>query len=247
MHIDETRYYREADGNLLKLDIIRESDPLNPRTEWDNVATMVCFPRKYTLGDVKTLPEGKTDVIPHTNVRYDNSSDGAQAFVEWAKKELKAGNLVIASLELYDHSGITMKIHDWGDSAFGAGRTGWDSWIVGWCFITKDRAYEELAIKDGEDWTVKAKEHIEGEVKTYDDYLTNEVYRFTLSRFSSYRVVENGVEQIRFPSDAEWDEVDSCGGFYGSDHEKNGVLECVPSDAVRITADDLPNVAKEAA
>lgn len=246
MDIDETRYYREADGNLLKLDIFMDSDPMNPRTEWDNVATMVCFHRRYDLGDVRTLKDGKTDVIPNTNVSYDNSSDGAKAFVEWAQRELRAGNLVIASLELYDHSGITMRIHSWGDDAFGTGRTGWDSGIVGWIFLTKDRAYEELEIKNGEDWTERAKKHIKGEVETYDNYLTGEVYYYELSRLSSYRVVENGVEKIQFPADAEWYETDSCGGYYG-DHKTSGILECIPTDAVKITEDDLPDVAKEAA
>lgn len=244
MDIDETRYYREKDGNILKLDIIRDLDPMNPRMDWDNIATMVCFHGRYTLGDVRTLPYGKTDVIPHTNVRYDNSADGANAFAEWAKKELDAGNIVIASLELYDHSGITMRVHRWGHEAFGTGRTGWDSGIVGWCFVTKDRAFEELALKDGADWTAVAKECIMAEVEIYDDYLTNEVYRFDLYRLSPRAA--NGTAPVDLQS-AEWDEIDSCGGFYGSDHEKNGVLECIPEGAVQITEDDLTALMKETA
>lgn len=244
MDIDETRYYREKDGNILKLEIYRDGDPMNPRTEWDNISTMVCFHRRYNLGDVRTLKGGKTVVIPHTNVRYDNSTDGAEAFVEWAKKELKDGNLVIASLELYDHSGITMRVHGWGDEAFGYGRTGWDSCIVGWCFVTKDRAYAELVIKDDDDWGEKAKSYIKSEVETYDSYLTNEVYGFRLSRLESYVTVENGVEKVNFGRSPAWIEVDSCNGYYGSNHEKNGILDCVPKGSTRIREDELPEQVK---
>ena len=243
--LDETRYYREKDGNLIKLEIYYDEDPMHPRHDWDNIATTVCFHRRYVLGDVCAGYEGGTVTIPNTNVRYDNSADGAEAFVEWARKKLKAGELVIASLELHDHSGLTMRVHSWGDDAFGTGRTGWDSGIVGWCFITKDRAYEELLIKKGEDWTDEAKKRIISEVETYDNYLTGSVYRLVMSRLQSYRTVENGVEKVNFPDGAKWDEVDSCGGFFGCDHEKSGLLANVPDGAVRIDEDELPKQVRE--
>lgn len=246
MDIDETRYYREPDGSLLKLDIGYDEDPLHPRRDNDNVGTMVCFHRRYNLGDVHTLPDGKTDVIPHTNVRYDNSSDGAEAFVEWAKKKLARNELAIASLELYDHSGLTMRILGYGIDAFGTGRTGWDSGVVGWIFITKERALQEIGGATDENWRDKADEWLSSEVKTYDDYLTNQVYQYELYRLSSYRVVENGVEKIQFNRDATWDLEDSGSNYFGSDHAKSGILECVPTDAVRVNEADLPAVAKEA-
>ena len=245
MEIDETRYYREKDGNVLKLEIYRDSEPLNPRTDWDNVSTMVCFHRRYELGDVRPARNGTTVTIPHTNVRYDNSSDGAEAFAEWAEKELASGDIVIASLELYDHGGITMHVHGWGADAFGTGMTGWDSGVVGWCFITKDRAYDELAVGDGEDWSEKARMAIEGDVKTYDDYLTDNVYGFRLRRLESYLTVEHGVEKVNFGRSPSWLEVDSCSGYYGDDHEKSGILANVPDGAVRIDEDELPKQVRE--
>lgn len=247
MDVTNTQYYREKDGNLLKLEIWSDPDPMNPRTDWDNAGTMVCFHRRYQLGDVKTGQNGTTGLIPHTNVRYDNSSDGADAFVEWAQEQLKAGNLVIASLDLYDHSGITMKICSWDEDAFGTGRTGWDSGIVGWIFITKDKAISEFAVKEGQDWKERARECLKAEVDVYDDYLCGDVYGFTLSRLSAYTTIENGVERVNYNSDAEWEEVDSCGGYYGWDSEKSGLLECIPTGAERISEDELPDAAKEAA
>lgn len=247
MDIEETRYYREKDGNILKLDIMTDPDPMNPRRDWDNIGTMVCYHTRYDLGDCKSTREGPSTIIPHTDVRYDCSSDGAEAFVEWAQEALKQGTIVLASLELYDHSGITMRVCDWNEEAFGRGRTGWDSGIVGWIFITKEQAGKEFILKDGETWQERARKAIEGEVETYDNYLRGDVYGYNLARLSAYTVVENGVETVRFSSDAEWQDIDNCWGYYGDDHDANGLTECIPEGAEPIRECDLPEAAKEAA
>lgn len=39
----------ETSGLVLK--ILRDEDPLNPRTDWDNLGTMALFHKRYTLGD----------------------------------------------------------------------------------------------------------------------------------------------------------------------------------------------------
>ena len=31
--------------------VLQDDDPMNPRTEWDNCAHMICFHRNYRLGD----------------------------------------------------------------------------------------------------------------------------------------------------------------------------------------------------
>ena len=82
-------------------------------------------------------------------------------------------------------------------------------------------------------------------METYDNYLTGSVYRFVMSRLQSYRTVENGVEKVNFPDDAQWDEVESRSGFFGCDHEKSGLLDNVPDGAVRISEDELPKQGRE--
>jgi hypothetical protein len=78
----------------------------------------------------------------------------------------------------------------------------WDSGRVGFIFISKEKMLKEYG---GKIVTRKLKERVEGylkgEVETYDQYLTGDVY--------GYRVFkeENGVEE----------ELDSCWGFYGED------------------------------
>ena len=34
-----------------ELKIEQDTDPMNPRTDWDNLGTMVCFHNRYDLGD----------------------------------------------------------------------------------------------------------------------------------------------------------------------------------------------------
>jgi len=34
-----------------ELKIEQDTDPMNPRTDWDNLGTMVCFHKLYDLGD----------------------------------------------------------------------------------------------------------------------------------------------------------------------------------------------------
>jgi hypothetical protein len=64
--------------------ILRDTDPCNPRTEWDNAGTMVCWHDRYQLGDKQ----------PSCN---------PQEYLD----DLPEGTLVLP-LYLYDHSGITM-------------------------------------------------------------------------------------------------------------------------------------------
>ena len=152
----------------------------NPRTEWDNLGTMVCFHNRYDLGD----KEHGFDVRDH------------DSFKELADAIKKEDIAVILPLYLYDHSGITMST--------GSFSCRWDSGQVGFIYITKEKARKEFGIKRiTKAWIEKLTLYLEGEVETYDNYLTGSVYYFNIDD------VEDG----------------SCGGFYGYDHEKSGLLD----------------------
>lgn len=106
--------------------------------------------------------------------------------------------LWIIPLSLYDHSGITI--------SHGSPSCPWDSGYVGFHFIPKAKVREEYSVKR---ISKKLKEEIrirlDCELETYDNYLRGSVYGY----------------QIEHP---ERDELDSCWGFYGWDHEKSGLL-----------------------
>ena len=41
----------EYKGYTINIDY--DEDPMNPRTDWDNAAVMVCWHRRYNLGDLQ--------------------------------------------------------------------------------------------------------------------------------------------------------------------------------------------------
>lgn len=138
-----------------ELKIEQDQDPMNPRTDWDNITTMVCFHRNYNLGD-------KTEY---------KSSD----FDSWEdlKKQIESDNkvLFIKPLYMYEHSGITIST-----SPFSCQ---WDSGQIGWVFITE----KKLNLMCGKEFK-RDEETLNcitnSEVKNYDEFLTGNVYQYTI-------------------------------------------------------------------
>ncbi len=141
----------------------------SPRKEMSNLGTMACWHRRHDLGDLQL----KTDDP-----------------LEWYRANVPEGSVVLP-LYIYDHGGITMRT--------GAFVDPWDSGQVGWIFATPETIRKEYSCKR---ITKKIREQVENvlrcEVKTYDDFLTGNVWYF------------------RIEGDDDTD-IDSCGGFYGDD------------------------------
>lgn len=164
-----------------KIEIIPVDNPYNPRTD-DNLGTMVCFNRRYTLGD-------KHDF---------RNSDDLNDFL--SRNKTKIG--VILPLYLYDHSGITMNT-----TGFSCH---WDSGQVGIIFITKAKIREEYScMRISKKLIEMVTKYLVGEVETYDQYLTGDVY--------GYRITDTDTEE----------EVESSWNFYGSEYcmtEATGIV-----------------------
>jgi hypothetical protein len=168
-----------------RIDIIQDTDPESPRT-WDNLGTMVCFHSRYNLGD-----------------KHNYNHKDYNGWDEMEKDIIKHENVgVILPLYLYDHSGITMNTTGFSCS--------FDSGQVGFIFISKEKIREEYGVKR---ITQKVRDRITknlvGEVETYDQYLTGDVY--------GYRITDTETDE----------ELDSCWGFYGSDYcmtEAKGIV-----------------------
>jgi hypothetical protein len=132
--------------------LISDSDPLDPRED-KNYSTMLCFHKRYSLGD-------KTDL---------KSSDfnGWEEVREHLIKVEKA--IVILPLYLYDHSGISMKVGSF-QGLLSQGHAEFDSGQVGFIYLTK----QEL-----KDWGIKknkAEQYLINEVEVYNEYLQGDVY-----------------------------------------------------------------------
>lgn len=186
------------------LTIAYDANPMNPRKEWDNVGTMVCWHNQYNLGDEKPSYDPESFFFELARMIDYGIDDPAycdtEAQAEKARKRINRivdTNYVILPLYLYDHSGITMNT-----TGFSCR---WDSGQVGYIYVSKDKAMNEYGLKA---WNKAAKEkvkkYLQGEVEDYDRYLTGDVYGF---------ILEGGGQD------------DSCWGFYGSNFIENGLLD----------------------
>lgn len=116
---------------------------------------------------------------------------------------------------LYDHSGLTISCdanpgYPYNDR--------WDACQVGWIVAEKDKIMDAMMCQEHE-WREKAVDVMKADISTYDMYLSGEVYWFQL------RSRPAGTEPSDQSSADEWDEMDSCGGFYGADAIASGMLE----------------------
>lgn len=132
-----------------KLEVALSENAENPRM-WDNFAKLVCFHRRYDLGDKH-------------NYKFDD-------YESWEEVEEAIRNehnvIAMAPLYLYDHSGITIATKPFGCR--------WDSGRVGVAYVTK----EQLEYIGG--FEENAQEYLEAEVKTYDSYIRGEVYDYSI-------------------------------------------------------------------
>lgn len=198
----------EFDHAGCKVVLHYDTDPQNPREDYDHAAIMVCEHRRYTLGDkdgadlAKSAvrasrdyrPSWEDDVWGNNRLIAEQKWDLSEPPDLWAAVQA-CSDIVSMPLYLYDHSGITMST-----SKFSCP---WDSGQVGFIFLTKDKILEEWGHKrlpPQQLLTKKLKEQaracMEAEVEEYDQYLTGDIYGFVVTR---------------------GDEEESCRGFYGLD------------------------------
>jgi hypothetical protein len=137
------------EDNRVKLEIIQDLDPSHPRTDFDNMFTMVCWHNRYNLGD-----------------KHDFETPWA--FKEWCKEQK---GLIIKPLFLYDHSGITISTGSFSDH--------WDSGQVGWIYCTRENARKEMMVKRlTKKVMAQVLKNLECEVEIYDQYLTGDVWGY---------------------------------------------------------------------
>lgn len=133
------------------INIWHDSNPMNPRTECDNAGTMICFHRRYNLGDKHEFKSANF-----------NSWDGLRQLIE---DELHAA--ICLPLYLYDHSGLTISTNPFSCP--------WDSGQVGFICMSE----EKLASEFGGDYD-KGRNCLVAEVSCYDDYLRGECYGYVV-------------------------------------------------------------------
>lgn len=98
-----------------QIKISTRQQPDSPRS-WDNLGTMICFHRRYDLGD-----------------KHSYSSDDYSSWEEMKKAIIKEENpAVILPLYMYEHSGISIST-----SPFSCP---WDSGQIGFVLVSKKKS-----------------------------------------------------------------------------------------------------------
>jgi hypothetical protein len=157
MYIYKTHKYQ----NFI-IEIVADYDPTNPR-DWDNLGTIVCWHRKYNLGD--GLPN-------RLKKRFKNwKTTEITSFERWRKINQK--HLLILPVYIYDHGGITISTTPFHCPS--------DSGQVGWVYVTHDRLKLEYNTQEvTPEILEKARQVLIAEVKVYDDYLTGNVWGYLI-------------------------------------------------------------------
>lgn len=189
-----------------RIKVSNDDCDFNDPREWgDNLSTMVCFHRNYSLGD-------KHDI--------DSSDFGSWDEMEsYLFRELKAE--VVLPLYLYDHGGITMNT-----TGFSCR---WDSGQVGFIYATREDILNQYSIKRiTKDIRERVEKILLSDVEEYDQYITGDVYYYTIEKCEPIVKIPkdefdagnyDNVEEV-----AEWEFYDSCHGFFGRSID-NGIFE----------------------
>ena len=184
--------YKTLKANGKTLEIYQDECPDSPRN-WDNMGTMICFHGRYDLGDKH---EYKSN-------HYDSWDEMENDIIE------NEDVAIILPLYLYDHSGITIST-----SPFGCR---WDSGQVGFIIVSRETLRRKYGvIRITKKVIEKATKVLLGEVETYDQYLTGDVYGYKL-----FNIVKCDLGH------EHKEEIDSCWGFYGDNFDENGLFDHV--------------------
>jgi hypothetical protein len=202
----------------------------NPREDFDNVGTMVCWHRRYELGDEQPSEDGgeylstlaikgnkklarwdelverATDRLERSVAGWDKVNDSIDRVRARLVQKALDERFVILPLYLYDHSGITMST-----SPFSCP---WDSGQVGVIYCSLAKAQEEWGTEDSKKrgWDGEASYTLkeDGSKRTLREatirYLTGEVKEY--DQYLTGDVYGYVVE-------AEDGEEESCWGFFG--------------------------------
>lgn len=148
---------QEYKGYTIK--VYPDDNPINPR-ENDNLGTMVCFHRRYNLGDKHNLDSG--------------DFNGWQEIYNYIRDELQG--YIILPLYLYDHSGISMstnRSYPYNDQ--------WDAGQVGFIYISKADICREYSVKRiSPQLKDRVTDYLISEIKAYDNYIQGNVYGYVI-------------------------------------------------------------------
>lgn len=190
--------------------VVYDDLPSNPREDGYYISTLACWHNRYDLGDKKVKKMDPEAYVNDLMNRYlpDKYDEYEEKSIKERLELLESNNkIVYLPVAIYDHSGITMYVGSRYDHYDGQ----WDCSDVGFIWVDVEEVYKEWGGLKGDlnhPDIEKIEQELTEEVKTYDNYLTGEVFGF-----------------IRYDGT---EETDSCYGFYGCPNlkeDKNGLFD----------------------
>jgi len=174
-----------------KIEIFPDENCENPIQNWDVLGEYFCWHRQYNLGNSSRF----------------STPDEAIAYVRQTRS-------LLFNLYMYDHSGIALSLsnnhYPFNDR--------WDAGQLGVILVDREKALKEFGKKRlTEQLKQKIRQIIEGEIETYNQYLSGDIYGYVVS------------------SDND-EQIDSCWGYYGQDdclNEAKSIVDYEVNKAVR--------------
>lgn len=175
---------KEFPYKSFKIEIHTDEDTQNSR-EWDNLGIMVCWHRRYNLGDLQPK-YNSIDFLRDLAADYHQDIENATAD---EIEEILEKNFIILPLFLYDHSGLRIKVGNF-RGLLPQGHAEFDTMQVGFIYVsgkTIKKEYGADNVKNRE----MARKVLVGEVETYDQYLSGDVYSYII-----YDDEENNLDSV---------------------------------------------------
>lgn len=255
IHDGFTQKYQDENGKLFRLTIKADNDEsMNPRTEYDNVGTMVCFHRRYNLGDKHdySSPDDFLSSLVRNNVPEKDIVSFVKAgkgnvFVQYDRQE-KDYSVSEQTKNGWKYSFSTDKERIADDVidmlSFDDCLSLLEKSVVILPLYLYDHSGITMSTGSFNDpwdsgqvgWIYCTKEHAEKELNTKGkgwkqaaiDCLESEVQ--TYDYYIMGDVYGFTIEEQTDSEADEWEETDSCWGFIGDTLENSGIDEHIPNN-----------------
>ncbi len=140
------------------INIFPDEDSPDPRKEFDHLGTMVCFHRRYNLGDKHEFRD-------------------PDEFKDFLKEEKP----ICLPLYLFDHSGITMSTRS--EKFRACDPQGWDWGMLGYIYVTKENVRKEYSVNRVSRKVLdKVIKLLQSEVAEYAHFLTGNIYGYEITK-----------------------------------------------------------------
>ena len=192
--VQNSEYEETRDG--FRLVVRKDEDPIDPRRMGDNFGSLVCFD-KYLPGDNHGYRD-KDDFLKALLIGHFGDEEKAEEFWDRMEQEYLCDpekvrddhileelskDHIILPVYLYRHSGDTVSTEPFSDP--------WDSGQIGWIYA--DRASVAAQFGEMNDYTIPlAKQVMENEVATWNDYIMGENYAYDLVNEQTGEIIDGG-------------------------------------------------------